>query len=85
MAHPVLHHPFTTEKAVRVMEKENKLLFRVGLNATKSQIKAAVQETFGVKVLSVNTLVTVSGQKRAYVKLDKQNPAMDIITKLGLM
>ncbi|MBI5391728.1 50S ribosomal protein L23 [Candidatus Woesearchaeota archaeon] len=84
-ANSILYYPLTTEKAVRVMERENKLLFRVALTATRNEVKAAVASLFGVQAIKVTTLVTSAGQKRAYVKLPKDHPAMDVITKLGLM
>ena len=48
--------PVITEKATMGSEF-NKLVFKVARNATKPQIKAAVERLFDVKVESVNTLV----------------------------
>ena len=81
----IIKHPITTEKAVRCMDKENKLLFAVDLNSRKPAIKKAVEDAFGVKVVSVNTFLTRKGEKRAYVQLSKENPAIDIMTRMGLM
>lgn len=81
----ILKHPVNTEKAVRLMESENRLLFAVYIKATKQQIKKAIEELFKVKVLKVNTLITSDGEKRAYIKLSPENPAMDVMTQLGLM
>lgn len=81
----VIKHPLTTEKAVKLMESENKLLFAVALKSTKKQIKEDVERLFKVKVIGVNTLITSDGEKRAYVKLATETPAMDVVTQLGLM
>ena len=81
----VLKHPLSTEKIVRFLEKENKLLFLVDMKATKKEIKDAVEKMFEVKVDKVNTFVTTKGEKRAYVKINKQYQAIDIMTRLGLM
>ncbi|MEK6948469.1 MAG: 50S ribosomal protein L23 [Nanoarchaeota archaeon] len=81
----VLKHPLSTEKIVRFIEKENKLLFLVDMKAKKKDIKDAVERMFEVKVDKVNTFVTTKGEKRAYVKINKQYPAIDIMTRLGLM
>lgn len=81
----ILKYPLSTEKIVRLMERENKLLFVVDMKAKKEDIKKAVEQAFEVKVDSVNTYLSNKGQKRAYVKLNKQNPAIDIMTRLGLM
>jgi large subunit ribosomal protein L23 len=81
----VIKYPLSTEKSIRLMEAENKLIFVVDLRAKKQEIKEAIEETFKVKVEKVTTLVTPKGQKRAYVKLSPETPALDIATDLGLM
>ena len=53
----VIVSPVITEKATALSE-ENKVVFKVKSDATKPQIKAAVEKLFDVKVKSVNTLVT---------------------------
>ena len=80
----IIKYPLATEKAVRLMEAENKLLFVVDLKAKKPDIKKAIEEMFKVKVIKVNTLIT-KGKKRAYIKLHPDNPAIDIATQLGIM
>jgi large subunit ribosomal protein L23 len=55
--------PLVTEKATALSE-QNQVVFRVPLEATKPEIKAAVEELFGVKVLAVNTLVVKGKTKR---------------------
>lgn len=81
----ILKHPINTEKAVKLMESENKILFVVDMKANKEQIKKATEEMFKVKVLKVNTLITSDGKKRAYIQLSPENPAMDIMTQIGLI
>jgi large subunit ribosomal protein L23 len=48
--------PVITEKATMASER-NQVTFKVARNATKPQIKEAVEKLFDVKVKSVNTLV----------------------------
>lgn len=81
----VIKNPLSTEKSIRLMEAENKLIFVVDRMAKKEEIKKAIEEAFKVKVAKVNTLVSSKGEKRAYVKFSPENPAIDIATKLGLM
>ena len=81
----ILKHPLSTEKSIRLMESENKLLFIVDRKSTKRQIKQAVEKLFKVKVDKVNTLVRPDGSKGAYVKFSRDTPAIDIATKLGLV
>lgn len=83
--HRVIKYPLSTEKAVRAMQAENKLLFVVDGKATKTDIRNAVEKAFNVKVVAVNTLFDRDGEKRAYVQLSPEHPAIDVTTKLGLM
>jgi large subunit ribosomal protein L23 len=54
--------PVITEKATTASD-ENKVVFRVRKDATKPQIKAAVEQLFDVKVESVNTLIRKGKRK----------------------
>jgi len=74
-----------TQKAVSRIEKENKLTFVVRLEATKEDVKRAVEELYGVKVEKVNTLVTPRGEKKAYVKLRPEYKAAELAVKLGVI
>ena len=84
-ASDIVKYPLATEKAIRLMESENKLVFVVESKATKPQIKKAVEELFKAKVSAVNTFNSVSGEKRAYITFAKETPAIDIATNLGIM
>ncbi len=55
--------PLVTEKATALSE-QNQVVFRVPLEATKPEIKAAVEGLFGVTVRAVNTLVVKGKTKR---------------------
>ena len=84
-AHEIVKYPLATEKSIRLMESENKLVFVVDKKATKPEIKKAVEILFKAKVTAVNTLHAVTGEKRAYVTFAKETPAIDIATTLGIM
>ena len=81
----IIKYPLATEKSIRLMESENKLVFVVDRKATKQEIKAAIETMFKAKVTSVNTLHSVKGEKRAYITFAKETPAIDIATSLGIM
>ncbi len=81
----IIIYPVSTEKSIRLMEAQNKLIFRVSLKSKKSQIKKAIEDLFKVKVINVKTLITQKGHKRAYVKFSDETPAIDIATQLGMM
>ena len=81
----IIKYPLTTEKNVRLMQEENKLVFIVERRSKKPEIKKAVEDTFNVKVINVNTTILPSGKKKAYVKLSPDSMAIDVATDLGLM
>jgi large subunit ribosomal protein L23 len=53
-----------TEKASRLKAENNQVVFEVDRGANKIQIRSAVEQMFGVKVLSVNTLLQRGKVKR---------------------
>ena len=55
-AYDVILSPVITEKATAASEA-NQVVFKVRRDATKPEIKAAIEELFKVKVVSVNTIV----------------------------
>ena len=76
--------PVTSEKAVKMIELDNTILFITERKAKKPEIKKEVESVFNVKVDKVRTFMR-NNQKHAYVKLIKSNPAIDIATKLGMI
>ena len=80
----VIKKPLITEKTFDLIERENKLVFIVNRLANKSQIKTAVEKIHKVKVIKINTLITATGEKKAFVKLHPDNSAQDISIDLGI-
>ncbi|WP_423791963.1 50S ribosomal protein L23 [Methanocaldococcus indicus] len=80
----VILYPVVTEKAIRLLEEENKLVFIVHRKATKQDIKKAMKELFDVEVEKVNTLITPKGEKKAYIKLKEGYDASKIAAELGI-
>jgi large subunit ribosomal protein L23 len=98
MSHSLTHYdvivaPVITEKATLASEY-NRVTFRVHKDATKPQIKAAVESLFNVKVEGVNTLVrkgktkffrgrrgTQADVKKAIVRL-AEGQSIDVTTGL---
>jgi large subunit ribosomal protein L23 len=60
----VLRKPIVTEKSLAAKEHSRMLCFRVDPNATKTEIKEAVQIVFKVKVESVHTSTFVGKTRR---------------------
>ncbi len=59
----IIVSPIVTEKSTGLME-ENKYTFKVDIKANKIEIKRALEEIFGVKVQSVNTMKVKGKPKR---------------------
>lgn len=76
--------PVSTEKAVMGIESENVITFITNLKDDKNSIKKEVEEMFEVKVDEVRTSIK-NNKKYAYIKLNKDTPALDLATKLGLI
>jgi large subunit ribosomal protein L23 len=60
----IVRSPVITEKSTRQSE-HNQVSFKVALDATKPEIKQAVEGLFNVKVKSVNT-ITVEGKTKMF-------------------
>ena len=89
----VIRKPIITEKSTMASEN-GAVVFQVSIDATKPQVKEAVEALFGVKVKAVNTTITKGkvkrfrGQigrrndvKKAYVTLEEGN-TIDVSTGL---
>ena len=89
----LIKKPIITEKATMASE-HGAVVFQVAMDATKPEIKEAVEAVFGVKVKAVNTVVSKgkvkkfrgrpgerSDKKKAYVTLEEGN-SIDVATGL---
>jgi large subunit ribosomal protein L23 len=63
----VLDAPIISEKSTIAAEKDNRFVFRVKKQATKHQVRKAVEALFSVEVDSVNML-NVKGKKKRFGK-----------------
>ena len=92
-AHDVIRAPVITEKSTLVSE-HNQVVFKVARDASKPEIKAAVEQLFNVKVKAINTQVRKgklktfkniralqSDVKRAVVTLEEGH-SIDVTTGL---
>ena len=89
----LIKKPIITEKATMASEN-GAVVFQVAMDATKPQIKEAIEAIFSVKVKAVNTTITKgktkksrgrpgvrSDKKKAYVTLEEGN-TIDVSTGL---
>ena len=82
-AYKIIYHPYVTEKTMNFMEKNNALEFVVKRDASKKQIKTAVENMFEVKVRDVNTRITKRG-KHAIVTFMPEFKAEDVGMRIGI-
>ncbi|MEM3791526.1 MAG: 50S ribosomal protein L23 [Candidatus Micrarchaeaceae archaeon] len=80
-----LLYPLATEKSINLIEKRNTITYIADIRATKKEIKDEFEKLFGVKVQSVNLLITPRNKKKAYIKLKKEYNAKDVAIKLKLV
>jgi large subunit ribosomal protein L23 len=91
----VIRRPIVTEKGLAVKELQQTVVFEVTPDATKTQIKEAVQQIFKVKVEAVRTTLCHGkfrrrgraegfrrDWKKAYVKLTKDSKMIEYAENL---
>ena len=81
----VVLYPVASEKVLRLMEMENKLVFVVAKTADKRTISKAVEDLYDVKVAKLNVVNAAKGLKKAYVQLAAEYSAEEIATRLGVL
>ncbi|WP_336288575.1 MULTISPECIES: 50S ribosomal protein L23 [unclassified Bartonella] len=78
----VIVSPIITEKSTMISEY-NQVAFNVALKATKSEIKAAVEALFSVKVKAVNTIIRKGKVKRFKGVIGQQSNVKKAIVTLA--
>lgn len=71
LAHDIIIKPIVTEQSMEQIA-EKKYTFQVDKRANKIQIKTAIEEAFGVKVLAVNTMNVTGKYKRMGANIGKR-------------
>lgn len=79
----LIQRPVITEKAAIATETANQYVFRVASDATKSEIKAAVEAVFPVQVENVRVLNTKGKTKRTKTGLGKRSDWKKAYVKLA--
>jgi len=67
MKNPLLR-PWLTEKSTKLTEQKGQYVFQVKIDADKFDIKKAVEEKFGVDVVSIRTINCLGKSKRQYTR-----------------
>ena len=69
----ILKTPHISEKSAILGEQANQAVFQVSTDAKKAEIKAAVEQLFGVKVVNVRTANMKGKTKRQGLRRGKRN------------
>lgn len=80
----MIQHPYVTEKATLMAEKNNILQFIVDVEDTRTKVKEEIEALYDVKVLKVNTMLTPKGKKKATVVFEAPNTATELASRLGI-
>lgn len=80
-AYDIIRNPVVTEKSTMASEN-NQVVFDVAIDATKTDIKAAVEQLFSVKVKAVNTIVRKGKVKKFRNFLGKRKDVKKAIVTL---
>ena len=78
----IIRSPIITEKSTAVSE-HGQVMFRVAIDATKPQIKEAVEGLFGVTVTAINTLVQKGKTKRFKGRPGKRSDVKKAFVRLA--
>ena len=81
----VIDFVLMTEKAIQMIESQNKLSFIVSRKASKQEIAKAVESIFSESVASVTTQIDQKNRKKATVKFEKEGIAGEIAIRLGII
>lgn len=79
----VIKRPHITEKSMDLMDFENKMQFVAEPDADKDEIAEEIERAYDAEVADVNTATTMTGEKKATVKFEDEDVAMDIASRMG--
>ncbi|HCP00411.1 MAG TPA: 50S ribosomal protein L23 [Rhodospirillaceae bacterium] len=78
----LVRSPVITEKAT-LLSEHNQVVFRVPVDATKPEIRAAIEGLFNVKVKAVNTILQKGKTKRWRGQLGRRNDVKKAVVSLA--
>ncbi len=68
-----------------MIDSDNTMEFLVDIKANKTEIKKELEDLYDVDVISIRTMITSKGEKKAAVKLAGDGSANELATTLGLL
>jgi len=79
----IIKAPYLTEKVSSIMGESNQYAFKVDINATKLQVKKAVEGYFSVDVENVNIIKVKGKTKRSRYRIRKKSDWKKAYVKLA--
>jgi len=79
----IIKAPYLTEKVSSIMGESNQYAFKVDINATKLQVKKAVEGYFSVDVEDVNIIKVKGKTKRSRYRIRKKSDWKNAYVKLA--
>ena len=79
----IIKSPYLTEKVSTLMGESNQYAFKVDINATKLQIKKAIEGYFSVDVEDINVIKVKGKTKRSRYKIRKKSDWKKAYVKLA--
>lgn len=81
----IIKSPYVTEKVTGMIDRDNTIEFIVDIKSNKKQIKEELEKLYDIDIISVRTMITSRGEKKAAVKLAGDGSANELATRLGLL
>ncbi|AAK39845.1 60S ribosomal protein L23A (nucleomorph) [Guillardia theta] len=78
-----LIYPVTSESAMKKIQTSNTLTFLVEPMNNKNSLKKIISKLFKVKTIKINSLISMNGKKKIFVKLGPEHDALDVANKIG--
>ncbi|HEY5727406.1 MAG TPA: 50S ribosomal protein L23 [Acidimicrobiia bacterium] len=79
----IILQPVVSEKSYDLIESVNTYTFEVDRRTNKTEIRQAIEQIFGVKVLAVNTINRKGKRKRTGVKVGTRSDSKRALVKLA--
>ena len=79
----VIKAPYLTEKVSSLMGSENQYAFKVDINATKLQIKHAIEGYYSVNVEKINIIKVKGKTKRSRFRITKKSDWKKVYVRLA--
>lgn len=81
----IIRYAPKTEKAMKLIEEKNTIIFCCDINANKPEIRNAIEQLYSIRPKKVNTAITFKGEKRAYAIFGKEHNALEIASAADII